>query len=108
MSKYIFLLTTALALSLTTSGLVQAKPVATATAPNGDWVQLTDEPCTLEAAKAIMGPQYFPLAKAAEAIVSGQKFKACYIVQNGQVGLVFADGDVGMIPVDAFTNKKIM
>jgi hypothetical protein len=95
------------ALALFIYSLASAVPVATATAPNGDWIQLDDSACSLPAVVSAMGPVYGPQARNAAAIVDKQPFKACWVIEGDTVAVMFEDGDIGMIPKDAFKNSKI-
>lgn len=76
---------------------------------NGDRIHLTEKACPaeiVEIAKKAGAPedQKFLLA---ETTVGGKDFKACWtLIDAGRLGLVYEDGDIGMMRVENFKEKK--
>lgn len=80
--------------------LVAAPALADSVARQGaDWVRITARPCTNEKV-----PQHIPDAgrrldfRAATAQFGGQGYSACWTPIPGGVGLVYEDGDQGIVP----------
>lgn len=90
-------------------GVASAMPILSAS--NGrDFILLTDEPCKLLVpGKLDEAKQKYFLS--ANVVFNGQDFKACFALTNGedekQVYLVYEDGDEGLIPLRAFSNKNL-
>jgi hypothetical protein len=64
-----------------------------------DWVRLSPKPCADETVKAVIvqkggNPEAF---RAATAHLQGQDFSACWVPVGGAVGLVYSDGDQGLV-----------
>jgi hypothetical protein len=80
------------------AALVAASFAASAqVASNGkDWVRLSKEPCT-----RVNAPDKAE-RKAASAFVDGKPYFACWRPLNGQIHLVYEDGDQGLIPLHDF------
>jgi hypothetical protein len=72
-------------------------------ASNGnDQVRLSDGPCTSEQVLNRLKPQFRSVLRDASATVSGQTFKACWIVEGSSAHLLYEDGDQGLIPLAEF------
>jgi hypothetical protein len=80
------------------AALVAASFAASAqVASNGkDWVRLSKEPCT-----RVNAPDKAE-RKAASAFIDGKPYFACWRPLNGQIHLVYEDGDQGLIPLHDF------
>lgn len=85
-----------------------AAAVPFATATNGeDWIQLTNEPCQLSLPHKMPKEMRASLLRA-ESYVGQEHFEACWDFNNDSIRVFYEDGDMGMIPKDDFSNKKIM
>jgi hypothetical protein len=87
--------------------LVAALPAAAneVSAFNGlDVVTITEKPCTNEAVLARLSSRLRPLVRAAAAVVDGQKYEACWMVDGDSAHLLYEDGDQGLIPLADFKN----
>lgn len=72
-------------------------------ASNGsDSVRLLDKPCTSEKVLSQLRPGFRNSLRQAAAVVSGQSFEACWIVQGETAHLLYEDGDQGIIPLSDF------
>lgn len=72
-------------------------------ASNGnDSVRLSNSPCTSEQVLTHLKPQLRSALKNANAVVQGQSFKACWLVQGDIAHLFYEDGDFGVIPMSDF------
>jgi hypothetical protein len=72
-------------------------------AKNGnDSVRLSDSPCSSEQVLNRLKPQYRSELRDATAVVQGQTFKACWIVEGQAAHLLYEDGDQGLIPLADF------
>ncbi len=68
-------------------------------ASNGkDSVRLTDKPCTSEKVLNQLKPGFRTMMKDANAVVSGQQFRACWVIEGESAHLLYEDGDQGLIP----------
>lgn len=68
-----------------------------------DWVRTTQQPCTNEAVLRHLPPgddraDY----RTARARFQGQEYAACWKPISGGVGLLYEDGDQGVVPQRAF------
>lgn len=89
---------------LLTAVLLTASPAfADAVAKNesGDYVRITQSPCTLPS----VSYELRPLFQAGVANIQGKDYKVCWALAQDQVFLLYEDGDQGMIPANAF--KKV-
>ena len=76
-------------------------------ASNGaDSVRLSDKPCTSEQVLNRLVPGFRQQLREANAVVQGQPFKACWIVNGGDAHLLYEDGDQGLIPLSEFKTPK--
>jgi hypothetical protein len=72
-------------------------------ASNGqDSVRLSDKPCTSEQVLKQLTPRFREQMKDASAVVDGQPFRACWIVDGDSAHLLYEDGDQGLIPLADF------
>jgi hypothetical protein len=72
-------------------------------AKNGDdSVRLSDSPCTSEQVLSRLKPEYRSELRDASAVVQGQTFKACWVVEGHAAHLLYEDGDQGLIPLSDF------
>lgn len=67
-----------------------------------DSVRLTDTPCTSEQVLNRLKPQFRSELRDATAVVQGQTFKACWVVDGHAAHLLYEDGDQGLIPLADF------
>jgi hypothetical protein len=68
-------------------------------------VRLRSEPCATASMQAVLAQvQPEPAAKVAEVIFQGRAIAACWMAhqESGNVVLIDADGDAGMIPMAQF------
>jgi hypothetical protein len=76
-------------------------------ASNGDdSVRLSDSPCSSEQVLNRLKPQFRSELKDATAVVQGQTFKACWVVDGHAAHLLYEDGDQGLIPLTDFKIPK--
>jgi hypothetical protein len=72
-------------------------------ATNGqDSVRLSDQPCSSDLVLAKVTPRFREMLKDANAVVDGQPFRACWIVDGDAAHLLYEDGDQGLIPLSDF------
>jgi hypothetical protein len=72
-------------------------------ATNGqDSVRLSDKPCSSDPVLAKVTPRFRDMLKEANAVVDGQPFRACWIVDGDAAHLLYEDGDQGLIPLSDF------
>lgn len=76
-------------------------------ASNGqDSVRISDKPCSSEVVLAILNPKYRELVRDAWAVVGGQPFRACWLVDGSDAHLLYEDGDQGMVPLTDFKQDR--
>lgn len=76
-------------------------------ASNGqDSVRLTDKPCSSDQVLERLSPKARELMRDANAVVNGQPFRACWIVDGESAHLLYEDGDQGLIPLTDFRQPK--
>ena len=76
-------------------------------ASNGqDSVRLSDQPCSSEQVLQQLTPKFREMMKDASAVVGGQPFKACWVVDGDSAHLLYEDGDQGLIPLADFRQPK--
>lgn len=76
-------------------------------ASNGsDSVRLSDNPCSSDQVLSRLTPKFRELMKDANAVVNGQPFRACWIVDGDAAHLLYEDGDQGLIPLSDFKQPK--
>ena len=76
-------------------------------ASNGqDSVRLSDQPCSSEQVLQQLTPKFREVMKDASAVVGGQQFRACWIVDGESAHLLYEDGDQGLIPLADFRQPK--
>jgi len=76
-------------------------------AVNGkDEVHLSDQQCSSEQVLARLSPRWHTLLRDASAVVEGQSFKACWIVDGDSAHLLYEDGDQGLVPLSDFKETK--
>ena len=72
-------------------------------ASNGaDSVRLSDSQCTSDKVLEQATPPLRETLRDAVATISGQSFKACWIVEGNMAHLVYEDGDQGLVPLTEF------
>ncbi len=72
-------------------------------ASNGqDSVRLSDKPCSSEPVLKQVTPRFREMMKDASAVLNGQPFRACWIVDGDSAHLLYEDGDQGLIPLSDF------
>lgn len=72
-------------------------------ASNGqDSVRLSDKPCLNERVLEQTTPPVREKMKDASAVVDGQSFRACWILDGASAHLLYEDGDQGLIPLSDF------
>jgi hypothetical protein len=67
-----------------------------------DSVRLSDSPCSSEEVLNRLKPQFRAVLRDATAVVQGQTFKACWVVEGHAAHLLYEDGDQGLIPLRDF------
>jgi len=93
---------------LCTAALLAAPAMADElVASNGnDSVRLSNAPCTSEQVLSQLKPQFHSVLRDATAVVQGQTFKACWLVEGHAAHLLYEDGDQGLIPLVDFKIPK--
>jgi hypothetical protein len=72
-------------------------------ARNGqNWLRLYDKPCSSEDVRALLRDKWKDKFRAAHSQANGQEFEACWLEKDGQVFVLFEDGDRLVLPRDAF------
>ena len=71
-----------------------------------DSVRLSDNPCSSDQVLSKLTPKFRDLMKDASAVVDGQPFHACWIVDGDSAHLLYEDGDQGLIPLADFKEPK--
>lgn len=72
-------------------------------ASNGaDSVRLSDSQCTSDKVLEQVTPPLREKLRDAVATISGQSFKACWLVEGNMAHLVYEDGDQGLVPLTEF------
>lgn len=72
-------------------------------ASNGkDSVRLSDQPCASEKILNQLKPSFRPVMRNASAVVQGQPFAACWVIEGDSAHLLYEDGDQGLIPLSDF------
>lgn len=72
-------------------------------ASNGqDSVRLSDKPCSSQEVLKQLTPRFRQQMKDASAVVDGQPFRACWILDGESAHLLYEDGDQGLIPLSDF------
>jgi hypothetical protein len=75
----------------------------TRVARNGDdHVKLIEVPCPYASVLRFIPEDRRAEFRKADARVNGERFFACWIMLEDQVGLIYEDGDRGLIPAAAF------
>ncbi len=67
-----------------------------------DQVRLSNGPCTSEQVLNRLKPQFRAVLREASATVSGQTYKACWVIEGRAAHLLYEDGDQGLIPLADF------
>ena len=76
-------------------------------ASNGsDSVRLSDSPCSSEQVLNRLQPRFRPMLRDASAVVQGQPYKACWVIDGEAAHLLYEDGDQGLIPLSDFKAPK--
>ena len=76
-------------------------------ASNGqDSVRLSDKPCSSDQVLKRLTPKFRELMRDANAVVNGQPFRACWIVDGDSAHLLYEDGDQGLIPLTDFKQPR--
>ncbi|HUR90317.1 MAG TPA: hypothetical protein VMZ74_14615 [Ramlibacter sp.] len=76
-------------------------------ASNGqDSVRLSDKPCSSEPVLQLLTPKFRDAMREANAVVGGQQFRACWIVDGESAHLLYEDGDQGLIPLADFKQPR--
>jgi hypothetical protein len=76
-------------------------------ASNGkDSVRLSSGPCTSQQVLGLLKPGFRSMLKDATAVVQGQTYRACWIVDGDSAHLLYEDGDQGLIPLSEFKPPK--
>jgi hypothetical protein len=76
-------------------------------ASNGDdSVRLSDQPCSSEQVLQQLTPKIRDMMKDASAVVGGQQFRACWVVDGDSAHLLYEDGDQGLIPLADFRQPR--
>jgi len=92
------------ALVLTAATLIAAPAFADEmVASNGkDSVRLSDKPCASEKILSQLKPSVRAVMRNASAVVQGQPYAACWVVEGDSAHLLYEDGDQGLIPLSDF------
>ncbi|MES3000357.1 MAG: hypothetical protein V4787_06665 [Pseudomonadota bacterium] len=71
-----------------------------------DQIRLSDSPCSNEKVLSQLSPRARAMLRDASAVVQGQQFKACWIVDGESAHLLYEDGDQGLIPLSDFKQPR--
>jgi hypothetical protein len=71
-----------------------------------DSVRLSDSPCSNEQVLSKLSPRAREVLRDATAVVQGQQFRACWLVDGQAAHLLYEDGDQGLIPLSDFKLPK--
>jgi hypothetical protein len=72
-------------------------------ASNGDdSVRLSDQPCSSEPVLNRLPPNVRVLVHDAVALVRGESYKACWVIDGDAAHLLYEDGDQGLVPLSDF------
>lgn len=72
----------------------------------GDSVRLLTEPCKNAAVLDQLKPEYHERFRAGEGNIGGKKYALCWIANNGNVFLIYEDGDKGQAPMSVFERES--
>lgn len=101
MSRLLSALALALAL-LAPSASAGSDVVYRATDPNGDYIRLFDKPCANDRVRAGIPPNQREAFMAGEAKIDGKMWGMCWTVISQGIGIIYEDGDRGIVPMQAF------
>jgi len=74
----------------------------------GDTAVAYDSTCTWKEFMTALKSEFVPLAKKADYIMrNGQKIPGCYVELDGNLLMVFADGDTYAIPAEVFIRRSV-
>ena len=80
-----------------------APPVMRADDGRGDYVRLFDQPCANDKVLALLKPEQRKQMRAGETMLSGKLHGNCWLfLPNGTVGILYEDGETGMVPSQLF------
>lgn len=80
-----------------------APPVMRADDGRGDYVRLFDQPCANDKVLALLKPDQRKYMRAGETMLSGKLHGNCWLfLPNGAVGILYEDGETGMVPAQLF------
>jgi hypothetical protein len=65
-------------------------------------VRLIDQPCSNEGVLKKLAPAMRARMRDADALVEGNRYHACWIVEGNSAHLLYDDGDQGLIPLADF------
>lgn len=82
----------------------QTKPPLTARIDTSTFL-IYEERCTIKAALDQVPATLHPRLGKAKATVEGKAYNACWFLVPGGIRLLYEDGDVGMIPYEAFNSS---
>ncbi len=71
-----------------------------------DQIRLSDGPCSNEKVLGQLSPRARAVLRDATAVVQGQQYKACWIVNGESAHLLYEDGDQGLIPLSDFKQPR--
>jgi hypothetical protein len=73
-----------------------------------DSVEITDEPCHA-AVVPLIPAQVLEHFLAANALIAGKLIQACWALRSdGMVEIMYADSDVGQVPISAFRKTRAL
>ena len=68
-----------------------------------NYVRLFDKPCAIDTVLTMTPPQFRDGMQMGEAQIEGVKYAMCWtLLPNGQVGIVYTDGEQGLLPSNLF------
>lgn len=70
-----------------------------------DFVRLFNKPCKSAAILEQIRPEYQSRFQSGEASVSGKTYPMCWIASNGDVFMLYEDGDKGRVPMSIFERE---
>jgi hypothetical protein len=92
-----------LAMLLAISNVAAANVVMRATDTNGDYIRLFSQPCSNTVILTQTPPQYRERMQVGEASIGGKVYAICWLMRpDAKVGMLYEDGDSGLLPVQVF------
>lgn len=83
------------------ASIVALSATADMVANNGkDSVRLSDKPCAHQSVLTQVPAEYHSVMRHGSSVIGGVPYELCWIPTPQGAGLIFSDGDRGMVPYD--------